>query len=110
MRWGTSSKRASSSRARFIESGGRVSGAPAIRAREEFACPTFLTPPSSPPADSLEQMLEGLACPLCGRHDPGTCDRQVVEGKLRILCDGCGGFVTFVLTDEQARAIAAHRA
>jgi len=55
-------------------------------------------------------MLEGLACPLCGRHDPGTCDRQVVEGKLRILCDGCGGFVTFVLTDEQARAIAAHRA
>jgi hypothetical protein len=56
-------------------------------------------------ADSPERICEGLACPVCGRQDPHAAERQVVDGKLRILCDGCGACITFVLSDEQARAI-----
>jgi hypothetical protein len=60
------------------------------------------------PADMPARILEDLACPACGYHDPRHADRPISNNQIRIFCDSCGVFITIALSDEQARAI--HRA
>ena len=53
-------------------------------------------------ADTLPRILEDFACPACGLEDPGVTHKRVTDNKVRIFCDGCGAFVTFLVTREQA--------
>ena len=57
------------------------------------------------PGDSLTQMLEDLACPGCGNRDPGEAFPSVTGDTVRMFCDGCGAFVTILLSEEQADAL-----
>jgi hypothetical protein len=59
-------------------------------------------------SDSLDRILEDLACPACGHRNPTELRRQIVENKLRVFCDGCGAFITIVLTDEQIEVMFAY--
>lgn len=56
-------------------------------------------------ADSLDRMLEELACPACGYLDPAERYRLTPDNKVRFFCDGCGAFVTILLSDAQADAV-----
>jgi predicted RNA-binding Zn-ribbon protein involved in translation (DUF1610 family) len=55
-------------------------------------------------ADGLDRMVEDIACPACGYLDPDYTYRLTPENKVRFFCDGCGAFVTIVLSDAQAEA------
>ena len=57
------------------------------------------------PADTLPRILEELACPVCGHHDPGDAHLWITDNKVRIFCDCCGSFITTFMSDEQARAV-----
>jgi transcription elongation factor Elf1 len=57
------------------------------------------------PDDTLDRILDDLACPACGHQDPGSAHKWLDDNQLRIFCEGCGAFVTVSVTDEQARAI-----
>jgi hypothetical protein len=57
------------------------------------------------PGDSPARMLEDLACPACGHREPGDAFPSITGDRVRIFCDCCGTFTTFVLSDEQAAAM-----
>ncbi len=59
------------------------------------------------PDDSLPAILDDLACPACGRREPGEVEHWVIDTRLRTFCDGCGAFITTVFSAEQAEAIRA---
>ncbi len=59
------------------------------------------------PGDPLPVILDDLACPACGRRDPGQVEHWVIDTHLRTFCEGCGAFVTTVLSAEQVEAIRA---
>lgn len=56
-------------------------------------------------ADALDRMLEEIACPACGYRDPADSYRVSRENRVRFFCDGCGAFVTILLSDAQAEAV-----
>lgn len=56
------------------------------------------------PADPPSQIREALACPLCGHEEPDVAGR-ISRTEVRIFCDGCGAFLSFSLSDEQAVAV-----
>ena len=57
------------------------------------------------PDDSLELILEDLACPVCRHKDPAAVHHWISENQMRIFCEGCGAFVTVLVSREQATAI-----
>ena len=57
------------------------------------------------PEDSVERILEDLACPACGYRDPGATIPSIMGDRVRFFCDCCGAFTTTVLTAEQAAAL-----
>jgi hypothetical protein len=57
------------------------------------------------PADAAERILAELACPACGYRDPDDTYRLTPGNRVRFFCDGCGAFVTIVLSDAQAEAV-----
>jgi transcription elongation factor Elf1 len=57
------------------------------------------------PDDSLDRILEDLACPVCRHKDPGATHHWISESQMRIFCEGCGAFVTVRVSREQATAI-----
>jgi len=57
------------------------------------------------PDDSLDRILDDLACPICRHKDPGAPHRWISENQMRIFCEGCGAFVTVLVSREQATAI-----
>jgi transcription elongation factor Elf1 len=57
------------------------------------------------PDDSPARIREAFACPSCGHQDPGDAYLRITENTVRIFCSGCGSFITFTLTDDQADAI-----
>ncbi len=57
------------------------------------------------PDDPPLVILDDLACPACGRQDPRAFRCPISDNRLRLFCDGCGAFVTVLLSDEQALAI-----
>ena len=57
------------------------------------------------PADAAERFLAELACPACGYRDPDDTYRMTPGQRIRFFCDGCGAFVTIVLSDAQAEAV-----
>jgi hypothetical protein len=57
------------------------------------------------PADTLPRILEDLACPACGHQDPGNARNWIGDNEMPIFCEGCGAFITVLLTEEQAQAI-----
>lgn len=60
------------------------------------------------PGEALPRILEDLACPACGRPYSDIALPQLADNKILRFCDGCGAFITTLLSDAQARAI--HRA
>ena len=57
------------------------------------------------PADPPPRILEDLACPACGHQDPGLPHGRILDNRVRMFCEACGTFVTFEVTEEQARAV-----
>jgi hypothetical protein len=55
--------------------------------------------------DTAERMLAEIACPACGYRDPDDTYRPTPGNRVRFFCDGCGAFVTIVLSDAQAEAL-----
>lgn len=60
------------------------------------------------PDAPLPRMLEDFACPACGCPYPDVALPQFADNKILRFCDGCGAFITTLLSNAQARAI--HRA
>jgi transcription elongation factor Elf1 len=57
------------------------------------------------PEDSLDRIRQDLACPACGHEDPAATHHWISENQMRIFCEGCGAFVTVLVSREQATAI-----
>lgn len=57
------------------------------------------------PADAADRILDDISCPACGYRDPAETYRLTLGNKVRFFCDGCGAFVTILLTDAQAAVI-----
>ena len=57
------------------------------------------------PDDSLDRIREDLACPVCRHEDPAAAHHWISENQMRIFCEGCGAFVTVLVSREQASAI-----
>jgi hypothetical protein len=57
------------------------------------------------PGDPVARMLDDIACPACGYRDPTETYRLTPGNRVRFFCDGCGAFVTIVLSDAQAGAV-----
>ena len=57
------------------------------------------------PAGGVTEILEGIACPGCGYREPADSYRVSPGNRVRFFCDGCGAFVTIVLSDRQADAV-----
>ena len=57
------------------------------------------------PTDTAERILAEIACPACGYRDPLDTYRMTSPNRLRFFCDGCGAFVTIVLSDTQAETV-----
>jgi transcription elongation factor Elf1 len=57
------------------------------------------------PTDPLPRILEDLACPACGHQDPGLLHARILDNRVRMFCEGCGTFVTFEVTEDQARVV-----
>lgn len=60
------------------------------------------------PGETLPRILGDLACPACGHPYPDVAIPPLADNKILCFCDGCGAFVTTLLSDAQAGAI--HRA
>ncbi len=56
-------------------------------------------------ADEAERILTEIACPACGYRDPADAYRLTPGNQVRFFCDGCGAFVTILLSDVQAEAL-----
>ncbi len=59
------------------------------------------------PGADRAHIAEELACPSCGFADDAVTYRPTRENRLRVFCDGCGAFVVFTLSAEQAEAVRA---
>lgn len=57
------------------------------------------------PADTAERILAEIACPACGYRDPADTYRVSPGNRVRFFCDGCGAFVTILLSDAQAEIV-----
>lgn len=57
------------------------------------------------PTDTAERILAAIACPACGHSDPADTYRVTPANRVRFFCDGCGAFVTILLSDSQAEII-----
>jgi hypothetical protein len=57
------------------------------------------------PTDTAERILAEIACPACGYRDPADTYRVTPANRVRFFCDGCGGFVTILLSDAQAEVV-----
>ena len=57
------------------------------------------------PADKAERILAEVACPACGYRDPSDAYRVRPGNRVRFFCDGCGAFVTILLSDTQAEIV-----
>lgn len=57
------------------------------------------------PDDAQSRILEDLACPSCGCHEPGDAFTRITNNELRVFCEDCGAFVTIVMSDEQVQAV-----
>lgn len=57
------------------------------------------------PADTAERIVAELACPACGYRDPSDTYRVRPGNRVRFFCDGCGAFVTILLSDAQAEIV-----
>jgi hypothetical protein len=57
------------------------------------------------PADATPWILRDIACPACGYRDPAGPERLSPGNRVRFFCDGCGAFVTILLSDAQAAAV-----
>jgi hypothetical protein len=57
------------------------------------------------PADTAERIRAEIACPACGYRDPADAYRVTPGDRVRFFCDGCGAFVTIVLSAAQAEAM-----
>jgi hypothetical protein len=54
------------------------------------------------PTDPAERILDEIACPSCGYRDASETARVRPGNRVRFFCDGCGAFVTILLSDAQA--------
>jgi hypothetical protein len=57
------------------------------------------------PTDTAERIRAAIACPACGYSDPADTYRVTSGNRVRFFCDGCGAFVTILLSDRQAEII-----
>ncbi|MGN6871028.1 MAG: hypothetical protein ACTHMY_21760 [Solirubrobacteraceae bacterium] len=57
------------------------------------------------PTDTDERILAEIACPSCGYRDPSDTFRVRPGNRVRFFCDGCGAFVTILLSDAQAEIV-----
>jgi hypothetical protein len=57
------------------------------------------------PADPTDRILDDIACPGCGYREPASEYRLALGNEVRFFCDGCGAFVTILLTDAQAEVV-----
>ncbi|HJS94969.1 MAG TPA: hypothetical protein VJ741_11955 [Solirubrobacteraceae bacterium] len=57
------------------------------------------------PTDTAERILADIACPACGYRDPADTFRVTPANRVRFFCDGCGAFVTILLSDAQAEIV-----
>ena len=57
------------------------------------------------PADAVDRIRDDIACPGCGYRDPAETYRLTLGNKVRFFCDGCGAFVTILLSDAQAEVV-----
>lgn len=57
------------------------------------------------PTDTAERILAEISCPVCGYRDPSDIHRVRPANRVRFFCDGCGAFVTILLSDSQAEII-----
>lgn len=57
------------------------------------------------PADTDERIRDEIACPACGYRDPADVCRVRPGNRVRFFCDGCGAFVTILLSDAQAEVV-----
>ena len=57
------------------------------------------------PTDTDERILAEIACPACGYRDPADTYRVTPGNRVRFFCDGCGAFVTILLSDAQAEVV-----
>lgn len=71
--------------------------------------PTIIRTATFIPGDERSRIVAELACPSCGYVDDEPAYRPTRDNRLRIFCDGCGAFITFTLSAEQAEALGAWR-
>jgi hypothetical protein len=57
------------------------------------------------PTETIERILADIACPACGYQDPADAYRLTPGNRVRFFCDGCGAFVTILLSDAQAEVL-----
>lgn len=57
------------------------------------------------PTDTAERILAAISCPACGYRDPSDIYRVTLANRVRFFCDGCGAFVTLLLSDAQADVV-----
>ncbi len=57
------------------------------------------------PTDTAERIRAAIACPACGYSDPDDAYRVTPANRVRFFCDGCGAFVTILLSDSQAEIL-----
>jgi hypothetical protein len=55
--------------------------------------------------DDRSHIAQELACPSCGYVDAAPAYRPTRDNRLHVFCDGCGAFITFTLSAEQAEAL-----
>lgn len=55
--------------------------------------------------DTDKRILAEIACPACGPRDPSDAYRVRPGNRVRFFCDGCGAFVTIMLSDAQAEIV-----
>lgn len=61
--------------------------------------------PTFGPGDPAERIIAEIACPACGYRDPAETYRVSPGNRVRFFCDGCGAFVTILLSDAQAEIV-----
>jgi len=71
--------------------------------------PTLTRTPSFTAGDDRSHIAAELACPSCGHVDAVPDYRPTRDNRLHVFCEGCGAFITFSLSPEQARALGALR-
>lgn len=58
------------------------------------------------PFETAERVLTEISCPGCGcPPDTYRLTGRAGASRVRFFCDGCGAFVTIVLSEAQAVAV-----